>query len=124
MEDLTSKLRRLATRRPSTELDGRVLDALASSFPPEPGRGRRVGLGWAVAVALLMGVLGYWAGRSQGASDGQRSERLEPPFDSKNVQVLVDTGQAGNPFDFSQRRDELFDVTWETEIRLIVHTLK
>ncbi len=126
MEDLTSKLRRLATRRPSKSLDERVLGEALRRNESQPlasqGRAPRIGLGWAIAAALLMGAVGFWAGLSQakapGAADRPGASRDDHPPESKRIQVLVSSGDAGNPFDFSLPLEDDLVREWKTEVRL------
>ena len=54
MEDLESKLKRLPLRRPSEQLDGRFLDALANVPVSGPGRARRRAL---VGAVVLLGIV-------------------------------------------------------------------
>ena len=132
MEDLTSKLRRLATRRPSKSLDERVLgEALRRNESPplaSQGRAPRIGLGWAIAAALFMGAVGFWAGLSQakapgtadrpGISPGSSPDNVDHSPGSKEIQVVVTSGGAGNPFDFSLPIEVDLVGEWKTEIRL------
>lgn len=128
MEDLTSKLRRLATRQPSKSLDKRVLGVLESQPLISQGRAPRIGLGWAIAAALFMGAVGFWAGLSQakapGAADRPGASRGSSPHDvhhspeSKRIHVLVSSGDRGNPFDFSLPLEDDLVREWKTEIRL------
>ena len=133
MEDLTSKLRRLTTRHPSKSLDERVLgilesQPLASRPLASQSRVPRIGLGWAVAAALLMGAVGFWAGLSQakapgdsdrpGAQPGSSPHNVDHSPGSKEIQVVVTSGGAGNPFDFSLPIEVDLVQEWKTEIRL------
>ena len=132
MEDLTSKLRRLATRRPSKSLDERVLGEALRRNESRPlasqGRAPRIGLGWAIAAALLMGTVGFWAGLSQakapgdsdrpGAQPGSSPDNVDHSPGSKEIQVVVTSGGAGNPFDFSLPIEVDLVGEWKTEIRL------
>ena len=132
MEDLTSKLRRLATRRPSKSLDERVLGEALRRNESQPlasqGRAPRIGLGWAIAAALFMGAAGFWAGLSQAKAPGAAERPGIPPGssphnvdhapESKEIQVVVSSGGAGNPFDFSLPLEDGLVGEWKTEIRL------
>ena len=121
MEDLTSKLRRLATRQPSKSLDERVLGEALRRNESQPlasqGRAPRIGLGWAVAAAALVGAIGFWAGLTWGDAPGGAGGAGHSP-ESKTIQVVVSSGGAGNPFDFSLPLEDGLVRKWKTEIRL------
>ena len=127
MEDLTSKLRRLATRRPSKSLDERVLGEALRRNESQPlasqGRAPRIGLGWAIAAALFMGAVGFWAGLSQAKAPGAAVRPGAPHNvghspESKEIRVVVSSDGAGNPFDFSLPIEADLVGEWKTEIRL------
>lgn len=127
MEDLTSKLRRLATRRPSKSLDERVLGVLESQPLSSQARAPRIGLGWAIAAAALVGAIGFWAGLTWGGAPGGAPGGADRPGaphnvdhspESKTIQVVVSSRGTGNPFDFSLPLEDSLVGEWKTEIRL------
>lgn len=108
MDGLEDKLRRLAPRGPSPELDRRVLNALAAA-PPQivnvnrPVRPRTaVSVRWALAAALLMGLIGFFAGRTSRHSGGAAQTAAAPAV---TVNVVY-TGSAPNPFDCTVAADD------------------
>jgi hypothetical protein len=109
MEDFEQKLKTLAPREPSPALDGRVLAALAHTAPSPVQPVRRFAiLRWAVAAAMLMGVLlGFLAGRLSAPGGGpvQSAQGDGKTGPSVTVHVVYE-GHGGNPFDFTTAADD------------------
>ena len=110
MDELIRKLKEAPLRAPSKNLDESVATRLKTQVDRLPSEGRRVGIGWAVAASLLMGVAGFLGGAAWGDDSGSRP--IESPATSR-IQVVVDSF---DPFDFSTPAKA--DPTWTTLIFL------
>lgn len=115
MEEFERQLKALTPREPSPALDGRVLAALTrpAAHPgpiavPVPPLRRFAILRWAVAAALLMGVLlGFLAGRlsAPGGGPAQSAQGDVKSMPSVTVHVVYE-GHDGNPFDTTIAADD------------------
>lgn len=138
MDDLERQLSSLALRGPSADLDRRVMEALALSdtpqslgvtpsggissvvpiaaAPPSSPRPRAaVSWRWALAAAMLMGALGFLAGRLTLPSPTVPAPLASAPFTvpvaapsaapAVTVQVIYE-GSAPNPFDCTVAADD------------------
>jgi hypothetical protein len=99
VKDLESQLKKLSLRRPSPDMDDRVL----SQRPERPLQHRRALGGvplWATAaVAVVMAAGGFVAGVAwRGGRSGARSEERLGVV----IHVIYDSRTPGNPFDFTR----------------------
>ena len=109
-----SKLKRLALRRPSKDLDDRVLGVLrVESETPSLGRGHKVSQWWSIAASLLMAALGFLAGAAWRNGPASRPSVSPPPA---RIQVVLD--RSINPFDYSTWGEDERGGNWKTEVVL------
>lgn len=102
MEDLESKLRGLRLRRPSQNLDERIM-AQKPERPVQPSPARwRVPVWLAAAAALVMAVAGFAAGRAWRGNQTVAMSRSQP---SVMLQVIYHSPSSANPFDFTRASD-------------------
>jgi hypothetical protein len=95
MDNLESKLRDLALRAPSHELDERILGLK----PERHSRAvRRVPLWSAVAASLVMASLGFGAGLTCHGTRTVDSPETRPPI---RVELIYHSPSGTNPFDFT-----------------------
>ena len=102
MKDLESKLREIALRAPSGELDRRVM-AQKPERPVQPSPAPwRIPLWLAGAVAVTMAVAGFAAGLAW------RGRPAPPPRSTlmpATIQVIYRSPSEANPFDFTPASD-------------------
>lgn len=134
MDDLERKLKSLAVREPSAALDARIHKALEARSAMEEARSaergarrdsrlspaegsrftlrnffsalRMVSWRWALAAALLMGLLGFWAGRHLPAGGGDRLSAGESAGAPAVTVHVVYEGRGANPLDFTVAADD------------------
>lgn len=113
MDDLISKLKGLAIRRPSKDLDDRVLGLLGVDSASPSVRGRRVSPWWTLAASLLMAALGFLAGATW--RGGAASSPSVPPPPAR-IEVVLE--RSINPFDYSGTSEEERGGGWNTKVVL------
>ncbi|MDP2898159.1 MAG: hypothetical protein Q8Q12_16610 [bacterium] len=104
MKEMESKLKDLPLRRPSADLDGRLLREKPERPMQPHWRRQRVSV-WATAiVGVMMAVAGFVAGAAW-RSGKHTSRPGEPP--RVVIQVIYNSPDSRNPFDFT-RASHLF----------------
>ena len=99
MKELESKLKGLPVRRPSADLDDRVLREKPEQ-PMQPYRQRRRVSVWVTAiVGLMMALVGFVAGAAW-RGGGQTARPEGPP--RAVIQVIHNSAGSRNRFDFTR----------------------